>query len=127
MKNYIITFGITLAVCVIVIIVTLMINVPQVDIDDLSSIEKYEKVVPEEFGFDNNKNITQKPPERDYVVTGEQINKYINNNLYNPGNSNPFTPNGDLNNSTNNNTDDETNDKTDSSNNGQTNDSNTGK
>ena len=127
MKNYIITFCLTFAVCVVVTIVILMTNVPQIDTDELGSVQEYKKIDAKEFSFDNNKNISTTPFEKNYEVTREQLNKFVYTNSYKPGNSNPFTPNADLDNSTDNNTDEETNDKTDNGNNGQTNDSNTGK
>ena len=127
MKNYIITFCITLTICIVTTIVVLMTNVPQIDIDDLASVDNYKGIVKEEYKFENYKNITDNPAEKNYVVTGEQLNKFIYTDSYKPGNSNPFTPKGDVDTSTDNNTDDETDDKTDNSNNGQNNDSNTGK
>lgn len=127
MKNYLITLFLTLIICVAITIVTLMTNVPQIDTDDLASVEKYLGIVESEFKFDNYKNINNDAMSKEYIVTAEQINKFKYTNSYKPGNSNPFTPKDDLDDSTNNNTDDDTDDKTDNSNGGQGNDSNSGK
>ena len=127
MKNYIITLGISLLIGIIVTIVVLMTNIPQIDTDDLGSVKEYNGIVNSDYKFENYKNISEENAKKDYVITSDQINKFIYTNSYNPGNTNPFTPKEEVDGSVDDNNNEDTDDKTDNSNNGQGNNSNTGK
>lgn len=119
-KSYILTFAISLVVLLTIAVVALMLLLPQQSTVIDSSLSKYDSIKKSDFVYEKTKDITKDALVHEYTITGEEMDKFRNNQQYVSGNSDPFTPsNVTISNSGNNNT---TNNK---NNNGSNNSSNT--
>lgn len=91
-KTYILTFAISLVVLVTITVVALMILLPQQSTVIDASLAKYDSIKKSDFVYEKTKDITRDALVHEYTITGEEMDKFRNEQKYVSGNSDPFTP-----------------------------------
>ena len=130
-KTYILTFAISLVILATITVVALMILLPQQSTVIDSSLAKYDSIKKSDFVYEKTKDITRDALVHEYTITGEEMDKFRNEQKYVSGNSDPFTPssvatnnNGKPNSNNNNNGNNNTNNSNNASSSTNTNNSN---
>ena len=93
-KEYLITLGVSFLVTVSVFVILLMLMLPQQVQLLEGNINKYDSISKSKYTFESTKDISTDTLVKKYAVTSEDMDTFLRNRQYKPGNSDPFTPIG---------------------------------
>lgn len=91
-KKYVMTFSISVIVCMMAVIIALVFLLPKQYTTISASMNQYESVAKSDYSYVATKDISESSLVRYYTITKEQIQTFKYNNQYVAGNSDPFTP-----------------------------------
>ncbi len=121
-KIYIITFSVSVIALCATAMITLMLMLPQSTGNIPLNMSEYTKVSRSEFTYEQTKNVSEEALHKEYDITAEQIQGFIDNKQYRTGNADPFTDKSSSSgNQTSNNNNNSNNNGTSSNGNGSTN------
>lgn len=103
-KHYVISILISIVLVATFVSAMFLIMLPQVEHLSSEVIDKYTRIDTKDFEFVETKHFVTEILSHIYTVNQNDLNTFMNNHLYKPGNSDPFTPKNDVTSSTGNST-----------------------
>lgn len=91
-KHYVLSVIIAIFVVAALIMTMFLLMLPQVTELSTEVVQKYSKIDSDDYEFVQTKEMVTELLSKKFIVSGDAITTYTNNNQYRPGNYDPFTP-----------------------------------